>query len=286
VINTFKETVISLQDNKYGLTIIAKPLKQVFWYFIKYLLLVSVLPLVIGTFLLTRYLPQTPKLIVDNFPDGLIQIKDKQLYSTINQPYKAGDSEFSLILNLEGSQTDLDAVKSGILFLKDKMVVKTEEGDVQTQTYDKIPDFSVDKYQLSGWISENRIKLWIAGLILTLSAVLLGTVFTGIFWVIRLAFGAVIFWLIGKFAFKKTITYLQSFNIAVYASILPLLISFILSLSSNSFLGYFSLFLFFFFGISWIRNLSGKETLPASLAPEVQAISPPSKKSRRTKRPS
>ncbi len=275
MIATFKETITSLQDNKYGQTIIAKPLKQVFWYFIKYLLLISVFPLVIGIFLLTRYLPQIPKIIVDSFPDGFVQIKDKKLYSTISQPYKAGDSEFLLILNLESNPADLNEVKSGILFLKDKMVVKTEAGDIQTQTYDNIPDFSVDKYQLSGWISQNRIKLWIAGLIVTLLAVLMGTVFTGIFWIIRLAFGAVIFWLVGKFAFKKTVTYLQSFNIAIYASVLPLLISFILSLSQNGILGYFGLFLFFFFGISWIRNLPGKETL-LFIRPKF-SISPPPK---------
>jgi hypothetical protein len=181
-----------------------------------------------------------------------------------------------VILNLESNPADLNEVKSGILFLKDKMVVKTETGDIQTQTYDNIPDFSVDKYQLSGWISQNRIKLWIAGLVVTLLAVLLGTVFTGIIWITRLAFGAVIFWLVGRFAFKKAVTYLQSFNIAIYASVLPLLISFILSLSQNGILGYFGLFLFFFFGISWIRNLPGK-TLPHFTRTEVQACLRPQK---------
>jgi hypothetical protein len=283
MIATFKETITSLQDNKYGQVIIDKPLKVVLWYWTKYLLLIAAFPLLLAIFLFTRYLPEAPKFILDQFPEGTISAKDNQLSSTISQPYKLGNSNFSLILDLGGDVSELDSVQGGVLLLKDKLISKSENGQIQMQTYGQIPNFSLDKHQLSDWITGNRLKLWIGGSTFLLIA---GILITSIIWLgylLTFVLWAIPFWLGGKFALKKTLSYFQSLNLVIYASVLPLLLSFILSLAPNKILDYLRLVLFLFFGISWISNLPGKEAPSFSLLPEIPVLSPP-KKSRQTKK--
>jgi hypothetical protein len=261
MIATFKETLTSLQDNQYGGQIITKPLKSVIWYWLKYLLFLSVFPLIVAIILLTRYLPQSPKFIHERFPDGVIGAKDQQLFSTIAQPYRIDNPDFSVILDLEGSEPELDSAKNGVLILKDKIVTKNENGQIETRTYGKIPDFSVDKNQIADWISQNSLKLWFIGLLIILIGVSIGLAISFFMWTIRLLIATVVFWLISKYVLKKSISYLQTFNIVVYASILPQIISFILSLAPSTIFSYLSLFIFLFFGYTWIKNLPTQETL-------------------------
>jgi hypothetical protein len=275
MIATFKETITSLQDNKYGQVIIGKSFKSVLWYWTKYLLLISIFPLVLVISLLTRYLPQAPKFILDNFPEGTLTVKDSQLSSTINQPYKLGDSNFSVILDTGGNLSELDSVQSGVLFLKDKLVTKSPESQIQTQTYGRLPDFSLDKFQLADWITQNRSRLWFGGLVLILVAAVLisAAVWSG--YLLGFVIWALVFWLVGKYLLKKVLTYVQCLNIVIYAQVLPLILSFILSFAPNQILDYMRLLIFFYFGFSWIWNLPGTEVpTPAPLTEKPVPVLP------------
>jgi len=156
-----KETVASIKDANYGQVIITKSIKQVLWYWSKYLIFISIIPIIVAIFAFTRYLPESPKFIRDQFPEGKLTVKNHQLSTTVKEPFKTGNQDFSLIIDTGGNPKELDKVTSGILLLKDKAVIKSQDNQIDTQDYKKIPDFSTDKSQLSSWVSKYQFNLWL-----------------------------------------------------------------------------------------------------------------------------
>ena len=256
MIATFKETLISLQDSKYGQVIISRSLKFVLWYWTKYLLLMAIFPLLLTIFAFTYFLPQLPRLAEKNLPEGTLGARDHQLFSTIPQPYYIWQGQnFAFILNLEGRPEDIDSTPNGVLILKDKFIAKTDDGRTQIQTFSNIPDFSLDKYQLANWLTNHRYQIWLIG---TVAIVFITTVFVSGFWLFRFgsfSFWALVLWIGNKISVKKHLSYLQIFNLVVYASIFPLLLSAILVFAPNGILSLVAFGLFLFFSLSWLKNL-------------------------------
>ena len=256
MVATFKETLTSLQDPKYGQVIISRSLKFVLWYWTKYLLLLAIFPLLLTIFAFTYFLPQLPRLAEKNFPEGTLGARNHQLFSTIPQPYQIWQGQnFAFILNLEGHPEDLDRTSNGVLILKDKFIAKTENGRTQIQTFSNIPDFSLDKYQLATWLANHRYQIWLVG---TVAIILITAIFIGGFWLFRLgsfSLWTLVFWAGNKISIKKHLSYLQIFNLVVYASIFPLLLSAILFFAPNGILSLVTLGLFLFFSFSWLKNI-------------------------------
>ena len=275
MISTFKETIASIRDKNYAKLIIAKSPKQVVWYWSKYLILVSVIFLVISVFSLTHYLPQLPKFINDYFPDGVLSSRDNLLSTTINQPYKKGNSEFVFIMNLEGSASDLDAYTAGVLVLKDQLVFKTNPDQVQIQKLDKVPNFSISKNDLSSYVSKNNLKLWLIGCGILVALSLVGALVNWTFRLVVNASAALLFWISAKYLMKKQINFIDTFKIILYANVLPLLLSFFLSSPPNPIFDFLNLGLFIFLSLRWIRNLP--DTVVA--VPVQTEVSHPKRKS-------
>ncbi len=277
---TFKETITSLRDPKYGQIIIAKPLKSVVWYWTKYLLLVSFIPMIIAIVLLTRFLPEAPKLVEKKLPEGTLGSKNHELFTTIQPldlkiPETEGSGPFRFIFDLNASPSAAESMSDGVLVLKDQLIVKTSDGRTQIQTFEKLPDFSTDKSQIAGWIRAHRYQIWTAGFIVIL---LVTAVISGITWVFRFLIFLVwtlVSWLVAKYLMKKSLTYLQVLNIVIYSSIIPLLLSLILTLTPNPILSLLNTGIFVFFIFTWIKNIS-----PSAAVTSSAPLPSPVKKSR------
>jgi hypothetical protein len=281
VIKTFKETVASIQDPNYGQVIISKPFRPALWYWTKYLILISVIPLIIGIFAFTRYLPESPKFIQDKFPEGKLTFKSNHLSTSLKEPYQVGNQDFVFIIDTKGDAKELAGFTSGVLLLTDKAVIKTQDNQLEDQDYSKIPDFSITKAQLSSWVSQHLFALWLGGFVIIL---ILGMVSFGLAWAFRLAIyllWALAFWIFGKYLLKKTLTFLQSLSIVLYASIVQLVLSLFLAIAPNQLLDALGTVLFVYFAFTWLRNL------PAALvtAPPAVHLIPLKNRSRKTKSP-
>ena len=98
MIATFKETFTSLQDLKYGQTIIKKTVRQALWYWTKYILLITTLGVILAIAALAYYAPQLPKLLGDQIPDIDLTLKGGLASTTGKQPFIVGDDKFIFIL--------------------------------------------------------------------------------------------------------------------------------------------------------------------------------------------
>jgi hypothetical protein len=276
VIKTVKETIASIQDVKY---------RQVLWYWTKYLIFISVIPLIIGVLAFTRYLPESPKFIQDKFPEGRLTVKNHQMITTITEPYKVGNQDFTLIIDAGGDAKELDTVTNGILLLKDKVVIKTPDNQLDIQDYTKIPDFSTDKTEIYSWVSGHLFHLWLGGVAGILILGIIGFIFSWVFRIAVYGLWALIFWILGKYLLKKTLTYLQSLSVVLYASIIQLVLSLFLAIAPNQLLEALGTVLFVYFTFTWIRNLpetaSPVISSPLPVLSESQPL--PKPRSRKTK---
>jgi hypothetical protein len=255
MISTVKETIASLRDPAYGKHIIAKTPVQVIWYWSKYLICFSVIFLLFGIFSLTHYLPQLPKALSDFLPEGALTSNNHQLSTTINQPYVLGDSSFSFILNLAGTESDLSTPSAGILLLKDQLLLKTDSTHIQSVKLDKLPNFSVTKVDVIKFVSQNKIKLWIAGCGILLVLSLLGLLLN---WSMRLStffIYAAVLWILAKFILKKTLVYMDVTKIVFYAGVLPLVLSQVAFTAGGWLFDLLYFGLFVFLALRWIWNL-------------------------------
>jgi hypothetical protein len=287
MVKTFKETIRSLQDPGYGNVIISQPLKKVVWYWTRYLLLVAGMGFLLAIFFVTNKLPQLPRFIDEKFPQGDITFKGGQLSTTIAQPLFIGSQEFALVLDTEASASALDKYSSGVLFQKNQILLKSEDGQTDIQTYDRVPDFSVNKQIASEAISKNIIKIWFAlfGIVLLFTLIISSITW---FWKgLSYVIWALLFLAISKFIMKKNLTYLQVLKIVIFASVLPFLLSIILSFFPNPILEILNLAVLSYFGFNWISNVQSELPAPLAKAPPVIAPvvrrSKPGKKKKSTK---
>jgi len=255
MVNIFRETYTSLQDNNYGQVIIQKSLRQVIWYWTKYLLILMGIIVLFVIFLLTNKLPQLPKFINSNLPDAEFRLQDGIFSTTLSQPQVTGDSDYSFILNTAATSSALDTYKSGVLITSTDLIVKSEDGMLTTQSFKNIPSFATSKLQIYSFVETHLTQIWIGAL----AAILVISLFvTALIWTQRfttMLIWSVVFLVIDKFVMKRSMNFANVFKIVVYASVLPLLFSFILSVSPNPLLDIFNLGLMAYFAFNWIWHL-------------------------------
>ena len=261
---TFKETITSLQDKTYGAKIVLLPWPKVVWYWTKYLLLFSLIPLVLVIAGFTHFIPQFPRLAKDRLPDGEINLRNGRLSTTISQPFSVIDPQFAFILNTEGAPVDLDQYPSGLLILSDRIIVKTSAGATQTRTFERLPDFSLAKSQIVDWLSGHQFFLWFLAVLAALAITCVINLFFWVYKMISFLFWGLILLFVARLLKKPLTTFTGGFNLAVYASVLPLLLSSVILLAPNQILSFFSFGLFAYYSLSWLVNLS--QTNPPSPA--------------------
>jgi len=260
MIATFKETLASLQDLKYGQTIIKKTVGQALWYWTKYLLLITVLAVILAIAALTYYAPQLPKLLQDQIPNLDLTIKDGQASSTVKQPFVAGDEKFIFILDTAGKLEDLDKYPAGILVLADKIVAKKDTADIRTYPLKDFPDGTFTKTQVLDWTKNNQLAILGIGAI---AAIFLGLFITGLTWTWKVS-GLVIFallvWVASRLI-KRTISVADSLKIVLYASVLPTLVSAVSILSPASKVSsIIQLGLLLIYSVGWLWYLPPKKS--------------------------
>lgn len=284
MIKTFRETLTSLQDSNYGNKIITLPLGAVIWYWTKYLILIAGISLIGITFFITNKLPQVPRFITEKFPDGTFEIKDGVLSSSISQPLVMGNNDFVFILDTNASPSALDSYTSGFLLQKDQAVIKSEDGHQNVQSYKQVPNFSTSRQDLADAISKNIVKVWFAifGILFVLT--LIFSTFTWFWKAVSYLIWAAIFYLITNFILKKKLQFIEVFKIVIYASVLPFILSIILSFSPNPLLEILNLGVLSYFGFNWISNITTEEDVVKPAPPVQTQVSAPSK-TRKGKKP-
>lgn len=255
---TFKETLTSIQDKTYGRVIITKPVKQVIWYWLKYVLIFSLIPAILLIGLITYFIPQLPRLVRDNIAPGEIRLLAGKFSTTYPQPISLGSPDFALVVNTHGSAADLDNYAAGVLLLSDKIIIKAPDRQISSQSLSDIKNFSLSQTQLLNWLSLHQFLLLFGAF----SAVLVLTLLSGLFYVGYKLFNflvwSAIFLLIGL-ALKRRHRYTDIFKITVYAATPSLIISALLFLFPNSLLSLLNFGLFIFFALSWLVNLPDKK---------------------------
>lgn len=252
MVSTVKETWTSITDLKYGQTIVKKTVGQAFWYWLKYLLTVTVVGVVLALAALAYFTPQIPALSERFVPDMEIQITDGKLSSNVPQPLILGDDNFKFILNTQGSDQDLDKINSGILVLSDRVLFK-DQGQTQTFNLSEMgQDVKVDKKMVIDWLNANRGMILSIGLAVVAigGLFILGGIIVGQ-WISFLA-GALLLWLIAKIT-KHAVDFSASLKLAIYAAVPSFLISLLVGQSQSA--SFITLAVWGFFAIAWLIKL-------------------------------
>ncbi|MEK7154632.1 MAG: DUF1189 family protein [Patescibacteria group bacterium] len=254
MIATFKETLASLQDLKYGQTIIKKTVGQALWYWTKYYLLLTAISLFIAVAALTYFVPQVSKFLSQKLPQDLaFTIKDGKLSSPLKQPLVYEDSGVTFILDTTGKIKDLSDYKTGVLASLEKIVFKDQQSQLKEVLYKDFGNFQFNRDIAVDWATKNKGVLWGAGLGLFL---LLALFYGGFLYIYHLivvlasAFGLRVLSLV----LRKKLSYPDTLKIVFYASVLPLLVSAASFLSPSqdiSFLIQLGLFLLYSIGWLW-----------------------------------
>jgi hypothetical protein len=205
--------------------------------------------------LITRFLPELPALIRKHLPEGVLTMTDHRLSTTITQPLEIRDPEFLFLFDLSATESALESTDNGVLITQDKIISKSGTSSYQYQNYNQFPNFSFDKYQIADWLQSRRYQLWFYGMLLLL---LVWGIILSFVWLTRLfllAIWSLVFLIVDKFITKKNLSLAQIFNLMVYASVLPLLISLLLFIAPNNILSLINMVIFIYFSYSWIQNL-------------------------------
>jgi len=269
VIATFKETLTSWKNVAYGRDIITKPVKSVLWYWTKYLILISLIPFILIIFLLTRLVPQSPRLIRDYLPEGTLTMTDHTLSSTITQPSVFRDGDFEIIFDLNATPSAFSSTASGILIGSDRLTIRSADGQLQNLDYSAIPDFSTDKFQLADWIQSRLREVWFGGfLIITV----LGLILFALSWfwrVVGMLIGALLFWAVLRYFMHRDLRYLQVLNLVVYASVLPLLLSVLLFFVSGDVTSLINIAILIYFVYNWVKNIDTPQVSSVTASPKA-----------------
>lgn len=260
MVATFKETLTSLRDLKYGQTIIKKTVGQALWYWTKYLLLITAVGVILAIAALAYYAPQFPKLLGNQIPDIDLTLKGGVASSTVKQPFIAGDDKFVFILNTAGKLEDLDKYPAGILILADKVVAKQDSNGTRIYPLKDFPDGTFTKTIILDWVKHNQPAI----LGLGAGAILIFAIFiTGFTWAWKLgglAIFALLVWLASRII-KRNLNVAGSLKLVLYASVLPTLVSAFSSLSPSSQIStIIQLGLLLLYSVGWLWYLPLKKS--------------------------
>lgn len=254
MIATFRETITSLRDLKYGQSILKRTAGHAYWYWTKYYLLLTAISLFMAVAALTYFVPQVSKFLSQKLPQDLaFTIKDGKLSSPLKQPLVYEDSGVTFILDTTGKIKDLSDYKTGVLASLEKIVFKDQQGQLKEVVYKDFGNLQFNRDIAVDWTTKNKGVLWGAGLGLFLLLAIFYGGFLYLYHLIVVLASAFGLWVL-SLVLRKQISYPDSLKIVFYASVLPLLVSAasFLSPSQNiSFLVQLGLFLLYAIGWLW-----------------------------------
>ncbi len=261
MIATFKETITSLRDLKYGPTIIKKTAGQSFWYWTKYFLLIGLLGLFLGVAAITYFVPQVSKFISQKLPSEIaFAIKDGKLSSPLKQPFIYEDSGFPFILDTTGKIKDLSDYKTGVLAGSEKLIAKDQQGQIKEVSYKDFGNLEFNRNVAIDWVTKNKGMLWGIGAGILLLVGLFYGGFLYLYYLIVVLVSSFAVWVL-SLILRKKISYPDSLKIVFYASVLPLLISAVSFLSPSQNISFLiQLGLFLLYAIGWLWFLSPKKS--------------------------
>jgi hypothetical protein len=258
--NIVKETIASVKDNSYGSVIISRSVGQAVWYWTRYILFFAVVFFLIAMAALTYSLPQLPRAIRDNFPNEEISIKDGNLSTSSPKPLVWSIPDFAVIIDPQGKISDLDPLKSGVLLQGSQAVYKDDTGQITTQSFKNIPNFSVSRDLAVSWISTHQGQILAA---LAFVLLLISLFIVSVYWLLHASlylFLAFLLWLLARLR-QRPLLFVDAVKLILYAVIVPLWMSVILSFGSNPFLSLISFLVLVFFAVTWWWNLPRPESI-------------------------
>ncbi|OGC92989.1 hypothetical protein A3D85_03310 [Candidatus Amesbacteria bacterium RIFCSPHIGHO2_02_FULL_47_9] len=256
MISTFRETIISLRDPKYPEVIVKKTIPQSIWYWLKYLLFFTLIPLIFLTFSLTYYTPQLPRIIQEHFPEFSLTVSQGQASVVPNEPYKFATPESIFIIDTTtGSAQSLADYTSGFVISRDRLYVKSPDGNLSDLPLSELGDFSYNREELSAWISRRLFAVWLAAL-----AGLLFFAFVAVLSYTLFNFALIFLWsvilaLLGRIS-HRSLSFAACLKVSVHAAVLPLVISAVTFLGSSALITLLNIALFVFYSLSWSKSLT------------------------------
>lgn len=249
----FREALATFQDPRSGHKIISLPAKSVLWYWTKFLVFFSFFPFFIFLAVITYYVPQLPRLALDNLPSAAVTLQSKHLSTTLKTPYTWGNRDFSVTLDPAGTESELDTISAGILFTRDQALVKDNSGQITSQAYSG-PDFTLTRTDLVNWLTSHSLAIWFSLVVILVLVSLLSLAFVWLVYCFTFAFWGLILWLLAK-PLHRPLAYPGAFKLAVYASVFPLLIAMITLIAPNQLISLIGFGLFIFSSFSWLNHL-------------------------------
>ncbi len=256
MIATIRETWTSVRNPDYGQEIVKKTVGQAFWYWCKYVLLISLVLTGLAIAVLTYFIPQVSRLAEKYLPDMSIAIKDGQLSTSAPQPLKYQDANFTFILDTEGKVEDADQFTSGVLILKDRIIVKdaTQTRIISLAEIGTQGDLHLDKQSVVKWLQDNKFTLLLISLVTAVvGAVTLLGMYLVWYWIAFLIGGLII--LIAGLVLGRGISYTDALKLTIYASVPSLLISILFALGPNQAGSFISFAIWAIFSGVWLVRL-------------------------------
>jgi len=238
IFETFKR---SIYDPAFYQNVGDKTLSSVFWYYMKFSLVLSVaMTVVLGAFLVPQGVifleDRAPEVVKNYFPTELtISIKKGEVSVNVPEPYIVSGKDATLAMLKEqgllnmlivDTKNDFDKkkfedYKTFALLTKNEIVTQSSKGQITIKELRGFPDSNISQEWLLSLIEKMNDNLWyivILGLILTFLAILLGY----FAYLLLLLFFALIPLLIAYL--KKTpISYSTAYKMSLYA-ILPAIV--------------------------------------------------------------
>ncbi|HHU50084.1 MAG TPA: DUF1189 domain-containing protein [Clostridiales bacterium] len=201
--------------------------------------------------------------IVKNVPD--FSLSNGKFSFAGEMPFRVEEKDFLLVIDTTGQTTsdDFKDVRNGILITENELVT-VQVGKIEITPFSIMAPLEINKNQIVQFLPALKVLIFIGFAVWYLFA------FAGkLFGILLLSLAA----MIATSIFRKKLSYLNQWNVAIYASTLPTLIKLIHILTGKPFAG----FLFFiywglaityvFLGIYYMPDAQNIETLPITEYP-------------------
>jgi len=254
---SLKQLFADLQDKQAGEKISQWPMKAPLILWTKYFAILVVVIALSIIYSLIYYIPQIPKIVSESIPNITLSVRNNVLSIIPEDPLKLTSPEGAIVVDTRENPDDYSSYSVGVFIYRDHSEVKDNAGVSQRYDFQNLKDFETSKSQVVSWFTENKTKII---LILIPVVLLLAIIISSFAWGVRVlgfyVWSAILF-LCFKL-FKHPLYFKQILPIVIYASILPLLISYILFFAPHPLLNFLNIALFIFFSLSWLLPLTKK----------------------------
>jgi len=257
-----KEFISSLKNSHFFLENSLK-VKHSLYYWLSWVIFTSILPFLIFIGYITYYIPQTPGIITNFFPDAWISIKSGKFSSSLSYPFRFQSENFTLVIDPAASGEELSDQVGSILILSDQLLVRSQSDGIQPVKFSSLPEFSLSRNQTVDWVQNHLLLLWVLCLLTIFVIALLLSIFYFSYKFITFLGLAGLIW----FYFRKSKqhqNFWSIFIIVIYSSVASLLVEAFLPFP-GTLVWFISSLVFVLLLIRWLRPFwikTSPETTP------------------------